>query len=122
MDNGVQSHSTWKAKYCGIILAPDRTGKPNLVMTISEIKNQLKVNQLNFKNQLDEEGDPTSWYKAWDNTSRTMVVAHENVLQQINRDFNKLSLKDEGLVESQGSGIPYRKVILVIYSDVDYSY
>lgn len=100
---------------------PDRTGKLILIMTMQEIKSYFGVSSLSFKRTLTEEGQETSWYTCWINELRVRINVNENVIKEIadDREFNKLSLKDDGEVISH-SGQEYHKYYIVIYSDVDY--
>ena len=92
-------------------------------MTIQEIKQQLGTTTLNFKRALTEEGQATEWYNAWIEEARVRLSIHEDIMAKIaaNREFDKLSLKDDGVRLSQ-AGQEYRKYYIVIYPEIDYSF
>lgn len=94
-------------------------------MNISEIKTQLGLANLNFFQVLDTEGVETEWHKAWDNNSRTMVIAHQDTLEKIKATprTTTLSLKDEGVIQPEDTTKePYRKFFLVIFENISYNF
>jgi hypothetical protein len=100
-------------------------------MTIREIKRQLGVRELNFKYQLDAEGNKTDFLRAWDNGTRTEVIMHNNVAEEIQEalfreeHLDTLSLQDKGVKGFRIStvGLEYKKYFIVIYNDKpDYSF
>lgn len=92
-------------------------------MTMQEIKSYFGASALNFKRALTEEGQETEWYNAWIENVRVRLSIHEDIMAKIaaNREFDKLSLKDDGVKLSQ-SGQEYRKYYIVIYPEIDYSF
>ena len=88
-------------------------------MNIAEVKSFLGVASLDFQNVLNEEGLPTSWYKAWINSSRVSVLVHEDMREKLATSVN-LSLKDKGVSTSK-SGEEYRTYIIVEFNHVEFS-
>ena len=88
-------------------------------MNIAEVKSFLGVACLDFQNVLNEESLPTPWYKAWINNSRTAVLVHEGLKDDL-KNSQKLSLKNKGEKTAQ-NGESYKTYIIVEYNDVAFS-
>ena len=88
-------------------------------MNIASIKSFLGVASLDFQNVLNEEGQATPWYKAWINNTRTAVLVHEDLKDDL-KNSQKLSLKNKGEKTAQ-NGESYKTYIIVEYNDVAFS-
>ena len=99
-------------------------GQAFSIMTISQIKRHLRITELNFNYQLDADGNKTDFLRAWDNSTRTEIIMHNDVAEKIQEalfDFEEdvldtLSLQDKG-VNISASGLEYRKYLIVIYNE-----
>ena len=100
-------------------------GQAFSIMTISQIKRHLRVTELNFNYQLDADGNKTDFLRAWDNSTRTEVIMHNDVAEKIQEALSKeevldtLSLQDKGVKGFRISavGLEYRKYFIVIYNE-----
>lgn len=87
-------------------------------MTISQIKEQLGFTSLDFFHQINSDGQVSDFLRAWDNNSRTEVIMHKDVAEELytDKDISILSLQDKG-IQISASGLEYRKYFIVIYSE-----
>ena len=93
-------------------------GQAFSIMTVREIKRFLGIIELNFNYQLDADSNKTDFLRAWDNSTRTQIVMHNDVAELIsqNNDIDTLSLQDKGTYTS-ASGLKYRKYFIVVYNE-----
>ncbi len=81
------------------------------------------MSSINFQKVVSEVSESgTTWHKAFDQDSRTMIVAAEEVLQAIVSDLSlsDIALKNEGIITPEGKE-PYRKYFLVRYKEISFS-
>ena len=100
-------------------------GQAFSIMTLSQIKEQLGVTELNFNYQLDADGNKTDFLRAWDNNTRTEFIMHNDVAEKIQEALFKeevldtLSLQEKSVNGTQisAAGLEYRRYFIVIYND-----
>ena len=90
--------------------------------TISQIKSELEIVQLNLNQATDVDGNPavstnkdgstTAWFRHWDNTARVAVSLAEDLLLEIQADptMNQLGLQTEIRTGSKGDYTSHRIV------------
>ena len=85
--------------------------------TIAQIKEQLNIPQFNL-NKATKDGQPTAWYRHWDNDNRVAVSIHEDTVKQLqsNPDLNTLGMQTEKRNGKQGE---YTAIRLVAYKPAE---
>lgn len=88
-------------------------------MTIQEIKTQLGVQELSFRESIDTKSGSV-WHKYFNNALRISLSVPDDVFQQMleDRDINTLSLKYDGEKVAKSSGELYKKYFIVVYKDI----
>lgn len=87
-------------------------------MTLSEIKIELGVEQLNLNKQVDQTTKkPTGWFKMWENDKRRAIVIHEDTVAKIQAGNANLGLK-EPVTKTAEQG-EYTLVTIVAYQSTD---
>lgn len=81
-------------------------------MNLNEIKSALNVNVLNLKQAQDQDGQWTDWFKSWDNSSRTRIIAHRDVSEVLGTSSN-LELKSENKISASGKAYTQHTIIEV---------
>ena len=83
-------------------------------MNITELKSKLDIATLELNTANDKEGNPTDWFRHWDNDNRIAVSIHKELVDEIKADTNLASL---GLQTEtrQGSKGPYKAHRIVKY-------
>lgn len=51
--------------------------------TLTEIKKELNIENLELRKSLDQEGVFTGWYRMWDNTNRVQISIHGDTVKAI---------------------------------------
>ncbi len=87
-------------------------------MNISEIKNKLGVQTLPLNNVTTATGEPTVWFKHWDNDNRIAVLVHADTLALIKADpaIATLGLNTQTKQGSQGE---YKAITICNYKEAD---
>lgn len=81
-------------------------------MNLQQIKTQLAIPSLELNTANDKDGNPTSWMRHWENSSRVAVSIHKDLIAEIQQDknINSLGLQKETLKGAQGEYTAYRIV------------
>ena len=90
-------------------------------MNIQEIKAKLGVQTLPLNIVKTQTGEPTSWFKNWDNERRIAILIHADTLALIKADPTRTSL---GLTApqtkmSKASGQEYTAIYICNYTPAD---
>ena len=87
-------------------------------MNIQEIKAKLGVQTLPLNQVVTETGEPTSWFKHWDNDRRIAVLVHADTLALIkaNPAMSSLGLNTQTKQGSQGE---YQAITICNYKPAD---
>ena len=87
-------------------------------MTIQEIKQQLGVQELSFRESIDAKSG-SIWHKYFNNVLRISLSVPNDVFQQMleDRNISTLSLKYDGEKVAKSSGNMYKKYFIVVYKD-----
>lgn len=87
-------------------------------MNIDEIKASLGYNSLQLNRSEDAKGDPTDWFRHWDNANRVAVSIHQDTLEMIesNPKLDTLALQAETREGDQG---PYEAFRIVAYKPAE---
>lgn len=85
-------------------------------MTIKHIKEHFNIPQFNFFQAFDKADEATEWYRHWENTLRTAISIHKDLLKQIMVDpsINNLDMQ---FAEREGEQGKYIAVRIVRYTD-----
>lgn len=85
--------------------------------TLAQIKQDLNIVQFNL-NKATKDGQPTAWYRHWDNDKRVAVSIHEDTVKQLqsNPDMNTLGMQTEKRSGSKGE---YTAIRLVAYKPAE---
>tara|TARA_R110000796_G_scaffold238334_1_gene358663 strand:- start:588 stop:860 length:273 start_codon:yes stop_codon:yes gene_type:complete len=81
-------------------------------MNITELKSKLDIATLELNTANDKDGNPTDWFRHWDNDNRIAVSIHKELVDEIKADTNiaTLGLQSETREGSKGSYKAYRIV------------
>ena len=87
-------------------------------MNIQEIKTKLGVQTLPLQIVTTQTGEPTSWFKHWDNEARIAVLVHADTLALIKADpaMSSLGLNTQTKQGSQGE---YKAITICNYKPAD---
>ena len=87
-------------------------------MNIQEIKTKLGVQTLPLEIVRTQTGEPTSWFRKWDNDSRIAVLVHADTLALIkaNPAMSSLGLNTQ---TKQGSKGEYKAITICNYKEAD---
>lgn len=87
-------------------------------MTIQEIKTELGVTEMVFRESKDEKSG-SIWHKHFNNDKRLSVSVPDDVFQKMlaDREIDVLSLKYDGEKVAKSSGELYKKYYIVVYKD-----
>ena len=90
-------------------------------MNIQEIKAKLGLQTLPLRIVTTQTGEPTSWFRKWDNDTRIAILVHADTLALIKAD---LSLATLGLTApqtkmSKASGQEYTAIYICNYKPAD---
>jgi hypothetical protein len=87
-------------------------------MNLSELKQQLGHESLNFNTVVTSEGVKTSWMKQWDNTNRIAILIHKDTLAKIKATPGLASL-DFKTATKQGAQGEYTAKTIVAYAEAE---
>lgn len=81
-------------------------------MYLKDIKNKLGIPTFQFNTASDVDGNPTEWFRHWDNENRVAVSIHKELAQELksNPSISSLGLQHEIRVAEQGEYQAYRIV------------
>lgn len=82
-------------------------------MNITEIKAALGVSTLSLYPVKDAQGVATKFHANWDNTTRTRIIAHEDVLVAAQESSTELVIKTSKKA-SKESGEEYTELFIII--------
>ena len=87
-------------------------------MNIQEIKAKLGVQTLPLQIVTTQTGEPTSWFRKWDNDTRIAILIHADTLALIKADpaMATLGLNTQTKQGSQGE---YQAITICIYKEAD---
>ena len=87
-------------------------------MDIQEIKTKLGVSTLPLEIVRTQTGEPTSWFRKWDNDSRIAILVHADTLALIKADpaMATLGLNTQTKQGSQGE---YQAITICNYKPAD---
>ena len=87
-------------------------------MNIQEIKTKLGVQTLPLEIVTTQTGEPTSWFRKWDNDSRIAILVHADTLALIKADpaMSSLGLNTQTKQGSQGE---YKAITICNYKPAD---
>ena len=87
-------------------------------MNIQEIKTKLGVQTLPLRIVTTQTGEPTSWFKKWDNDTRIAILIHADTLALIKADpaMATLGLNTQTKQGSQGE---YKAITICNYKAAD---
>ena len=87
-------------------------------MNIQEIKAKLGVQTLPLQIVTTQTGEPTSWFKKWDNDTRIAILIHADTLALIKADpaMATLGLNTQTKQGSQGE---YKAITICNYKPAD---
>ena len=90
-------------------------------MNIQEIKTKLGVQTLPLNQVVTETGEPTSWFKKWDNDSRIAILIHADTIALIKADpaMSSLGLTAPQTKMSKASGQEYTVIYICNYKEAD---
>ena len=90
-------------------------------MNIQEIKTKLGVQTLPLQIVTTQTGEPTSWFKHWDNDTRIAVLVHADTLALIKADptLATLDLTAPQTKMSKASGQEYTAIYICNYKEAD---
>ena len=90
-------------------------------MNIQEIKTKLGVETLPLQIVTTQTGEPTSWFKKWDNDSRIAILIHADTLALIKADpaMSTLGLTAPQTKMSKASGQEYTAIYICNYKPAD---
>lgn len=103
-------------------------------MNINEIKAKLGVSSIDFsRNMIPDPAapgqmKPTEWLKAWDNTARISIVAHQDVILAAKEGSTSLIVKTQtlrtrkpGEAKGQGTGAEYLQHTICVAKSIEVS-
>lgn len=87
-------------------------------MNIDEVKASLGYSSLQLNTANDKDGNPTAWFRHWDNTNRIAVSIHSDTLDKIDADrsIDTLALQSEVRTGEQGD---YTAKRIVMYTPAE---
>ena len=87
-------------------------------MNIQEIKTKLGVQSLPLEIVTTQTGEPTSWFRKWDNDTRIAILIHADTLALIkaNPAMATLGLNTQTKQGSQGE---YQAITICNYKEAD---
>ena len=87
-------------------------------MNIQEIKTKLGVQTLPLHIVTTQTGEPTSWFKKWDNDTRIAILIHADTIALIKADpaMSSLGLNTQTKQGSQGE---YKAITICNYKEAD---
>ena len=90
-------------------------------MNIQEIKTKLGVETLPLNQVVTEAGEPTSWFKKWDNDTRIAILIHADTIALIKADpaMSSLGLTAPQTKMSKASGQEYTAIYICNYKPAD---
>ena len=90
-------------------------------MNIQEIKAKLGVQTLPLQIVTTQTGEPTSWFKKWDNDTRIAILIHADTLALIKADptVSSLGLTAPQTKMSKSSGQEYTAIYICNYKPAD---
>ena len=90
-------------------------------MNIQEIKTKLGVQTLPLETVTTQTGEPTSWFRKWDNDSRIAILIHADTLALIKADpaMSSLGLTTPQTKMSKASGQEYTAIYICNYKAAD---
>ena len=90
-------------------------------MNIQEIKAKLGVQSLPLQIVTTQTGEPTSWFKHWDNDTRIAILIHADTLALIKADptLATLGLTAPQTKMSKSSGQEYTAIYICNYKPAD---
>ena len=90
-------------------------------MNIQEIKTKLGVQSLPLNQVVTQTGEPTSWFKHWDNDTRIAILIHADTLALIKADpaMSTLGLTAPQTKMSKASGQEYTAIYICNYKPAD---
>ena len=90
-------------------------------MNIQEIKTKLGVSTLPLQIVTTQTGEPTSWFKKWDNDTRIAILIHADTLALIKADpsLATLGLTAPQTKMSKSSGQEYTAIYICNYKPAD---
>ena len=90
-------------------------------MNIQEIKTKLGVQTLPLEIVRTQTGEPTSWFRKWDNDSRIAILVHADTLALIKADptLATLGLTAPQTKMSKASGQEYTAIYICNYKPAD---
>lgn len=88
--------------------------------TLSEIKKELGIENLELRKSLDQEGVFTGWYRMWDNTNRVQISIHADTVAEIQAKpaISNLGVQVEAKI-SPTSGKEYTNKRIIAYTEAD---
>lgn len=88
--------------------------------TLTEIKKELGIENLELRKSLDQEGVFTGWYRMWDNTNRVQISIHEDTVKeiQVKPAISCLGVQIETRL-SPTSGKEYTNKRIIAYTEAD---
>ena len=88
-------------------------------MNIQEIKTKLGVQTLPLRIVTTQTGEPTSWFRKWDNDTRIAILVHAETLELIKTDptLATLGLTAPQTKMSKSSGKEYTAIYICNYEN-----
>ena len=88
-------------------------------MNIQEIKTKLGVQTLPLEIVRTQTGEPTSWFKHWNNDTRIAILIHADTLALIKADpaMSSLGLTAPQTKMSKASGQEYTAIYICKFAD-----
>jgi hypothetical protein len=86
------------------------------IMTLTEIKAELGVSNINLNRVVTEANEETQWFKDWDNTNRVAILIHEDTLAQV-KDSTTLGIHVQEKKGAQGN---YTAKTIVVYKPAEF--
>ncbi len=87
-------------------------------MNLSELKQTLGHESLNFNTVVTSEGVKTMWMKQWDNTNRIAILIHKDTLAKIKATPSLSSLAFKTATK-QGAQGEYTAKTIVAYAEAE---
>jgi hypothetical protein len=89
-------------------------------MNIQAIKSALGLSALMLVRQINAEtAEPTPWVSHWDNDRRVRVTMHEDVLNQIKQNPDRLDLAYKTQPVTSEGKQPYTRYVVIIPANVE---
>ena len=90
-------------------------------MNIQEIKTKLGVETLPLEIVTTQTGEPTSWFRKWDNDTRIAILIHADTLAliKVNPAMSSLGLTAPQTKMSKASGQEYTAIYICNYKEAD---